>query len=94
MASNKEDLELFCQCTLLAFDLQAQYDCKILDKDLIVNSIPSQSGSSNPIGICMRYLLTKEFIRLQMDNSTGEHNFVATRLGSACLGNTTAVCRA
>lgn len=83
MATTKGDLEAFYRCTLFASDKQAW---KILDKHLIENSTLSQN-TCNPIGICMRYLLTKEFVRLQMNDSTKENNFIATRLGSACLGN-------
>lgn len=89
MVTTKADLEAFCQCTLLASEKQAQYKCEILERDLVGNSTSSQDkdGNSNPIGICMRFLLKKEFIRLQMNDNTKENNFVATRLGSACLGN-------
>lgn len=85
MATTKDDLETFCQCTLLATEKPTEYKFK---NEFAGNGLVSQEDNdvSDPIGACMRYLLQKEFIRLQLNGNTKENHFIATRLGSACLG--------
>lgn len=87
IATTKSDLETFCQCTLLA--LEQQYNCEILERDLERNGASSQDedGITDPLGKSMRHLLRKEFIQIQMNDSTNENNFVATRLGRAVLAS-------
>ena len=40
----------------------------------------------DPIANCMQFLINYEFIRQQMNEDTHEMNYIATRLGNACLG--------
>lgn len=87
MATTKTDLETFCQCTLLASE--QQYNCELLERDLQRNGGSSQDEDeiTDPLGKSMRYLLRKEFIQIQKNDSTNENHFVATRLGRACLAS-------
>ncbi|XP_037047750.1 DNA polymerase theta isoform X2 [Bradysia coprophila] len=88
MATTKADLEAFCQCTLYASE--QHYKCEILERDLIRTGTSTQDEGriiTDPIGISMSHLLRKEFIQLQRNDSTNETNFIATRLGRACLAS-------
>lgn len=91
MATTKEDLEAFCNCTLLSSEKQINFKCELMEKDSqLSGGFRSQEkdrdDGSDPIGTCMRFLLAHEFIRLQMNDNTKEMNFISTRLGNACLG--------
>lgn len=94
MATTKEDLEAFCDCTLLSTEKQINFKCEMLGNEfqstIRTGSCPpqeqNQDDASDPIGTCMRFLLQNEFIRLQMNDNTNEINFISTRLGNACLG--------
>lgn len=90
MAKDKNDLEAFCGCTLLSTERQLHFRCKTLETDsqlAIKNDTPSGQDDEDPIGICLQFLLNKEFIRLQMNDQSKLNNCIATRLGKACLGN-------
>lgn len=96
MASTKNDLESFCDCTLLSVEKQIKFKCEIEDKELasscrsdIRSQEENQDCGSDPIGTCMQFLLKYEFIRIQMNENNNEINFISTNLGNACLGNYT-----
>lgn len=89
LATTREDMESFCQCTLLAAE-------KLLEDDVASNGKPAllsqkDKDSCDPIGVCTEYLKEREFIRPQIDEITKENHFIATNLGSACLGITFAI---
>ncbi|KAJ6647650.1 DNA polymerase theta, partial [Pseudolycoriella hygida] len=88
MATTKADLEAFCDCTLLSTEKHINFKCEILDNEFKCssgNGSQEQDHGSDPIGTCMRFLFKYEFIRFQMNENTKEMNFIATRLGNACL---------
>lgn len=85
MAKDKNDLETFCGCTLLSTERQLHFRCTLeTDSE---SAMTNDDDGSDPIGRCVRFLLNKEFIRLQLNDETKENNCIATRLGNACLGN-------
>lgn len=94
MATTKTELEEFCNCTLLSSEKQIKFQYKALNAHLLtataIGNMRSQEGDEahdvDPIETCMKFLLNYEFIRLQMNETTNEINFIATRLGNACLG--------
>lgn len=50
------------------------------------NETTADYSEQNPIAACMQFLITYEFVRLQLNDETNEMNYVPTRLGRACLG--------
>lgn len=88
------ELEAFCNCTLLSTEKKTTFKYQTLASDFQFSvGIGTRSQDQNkeddgtdPIKTCMRFLVMNEFIRLQMNHTTNEYNFIATRLGNACLG--------
>lgn len=61
---------------------------KVLKSSQTENSDKNNGEKSNldPIAGCMQFLEEYEFIRIHFNEDTHELNYVATRLGHACLG--------
>lgn len=87
MAKTSTDLEQFANCTLLAseHDICFAYDGSVRNRSQIVSK--SLVANDDPISNCMEFLIKYEFIRLQLNEETNEMNFMATRLGAACLNS-------
>lgn len=96
MAVTKDDLEAFIKSTLLYSErnFEIKYFAEVSP---LVSGRKTRSGKlikhtpaddeADPIGNCMHFLEEYEFIRLQFNEETQEMNYIATRLGHACLGN-------
>lgn len=98
MAVTKQDLEAFIKSTLLYSE--KNFEIKYFsDENHLVPSRRTRSGKlikttpnansgddSDPIGRCMLFLEEYEFIRLQFNEDAQQMNYIATRLGHACLG--------
>lgn len=78
VATSKEDIENFVNCTLLSTQKQLAIQEKEQSQD--------ESTDSEYISGALDFLIEYEFIRLQNNEETQEQHYVATRLGSACLG--------
>lgn len=96
MAVTKGDLESFIKSTLLYSE--KNFDIHIMDdisfgpgrktrSGRLIKSTPNDNDA-NPICQSIRFLEEYEFIRMQFNDETQEMNYVATRLGHACLGKT------
>jgi DNA polymerase theta len=94
VANTKTDLENFTKCTLL----WAEKGCTFkffVDNDVAVKKKqqPRREATDDPnilldpMTACMEFLTEYEFIRLQLNDETNEMNYVATRLGQACLAS-------
>lgn len=98
MAITKQDLEDFIKTTLLHSErnLEIKY---FAEENVVAAARRTRSGkliknTSNskvdeemdPIGRCMLFLEEYEFIRMHFNEDTQEMNYIATRLGHACLG--------
>ncbi|XP_065358466.1 DNA polymerase theta [Calliphora vicina] len=79
VATSKEDIENFVNCTLLS----AQKKLSIQEKE----QSQHESTDSDFISGALDFLIEYEFIRLQNNEETQEQHYVATRLGSACLAS-------
>ncbi|XP_053947271.1 DNA polymerase theta isoform X1 [Anastrepha ludens] len=75
VATSKEDIDNFIKCTLLWAEKQLSEQGK--DK--------SESDDGLFITDAIDFLIEYEFVRLQVDSETNRENFLATRLGQACL---------
>lgn len=78
MATSKEDIDNFVNCTLLSAQKQLATQEKEKSHD--------ESNDDAYIGGALDFLIEYEFIRLQKNEETQEEHYVATRLGQACLG--------
>lgn len=80
VACTKEDIDNFVNCTLLSAQkqLESQNQKSTQDQD--------ETLDQGCIGSALDFLIEYEFIRLQNNEETQEQNYVATRLGQACLG--------
>lgn len=94
MASTAADLERFANCTLLAAQMDVPFSTRsaepLGDRMLLTrNSTNDNTATADPIGECLKFLLKYEFVRLQTgdDVATTTPQFVATRLGMACLAS-------
>lgn len=104
MAITKTDLENFIKSTLLYSE--KNFEIKYFDDDSFLvpgrktrsgkmikgNLTGSKDEEMDPIGKCMLFLEEYEFIRLQYNEDTHEMNYIATRLGHACLGMHQLIC--
>lgn len=96
VATTRHDLKAFVESTLLYADtrMEIKYFDEILDefghqsKSSTRTRKLSESEARNLdfVGQCMHFLERYEFIRLQYDDTCQEINYIATRLGYACLG--------
>lgn len=61
---------------------------KVMKRSQVDNDSENNDEKSNldPIAECMQFLEKYEFIRVHFNEDTNELNYVATRLGHACLG--------
>lgn len=103
MAVSREDLEQFTNATLLATERGVPFSCATAADALgdsrrrrrsrnssTMDSEAAEDDDSDPIAMCLRFLLRYEFVRLQTPDDgagEGESLFVATRLGMACLAS-------
>lgn len=78
VASTKRDIDSFFSCTLLS----AQRQCSASVKEEA-----QEEEETQDISDALDFLLEYEFIRLQSDDETDMQNYVATRLGAACLAS-------
>lgn len=97
MATTKLDLENFIKCTL--FHSEHNFEINYFNQQTLETYLKqTRSGkvqgnsqdaneSNDPIGQCMQFLEHYEFIRLHFNEDTREMNYVATRLGHACLAS-------
>lgn len=76
VATTKDDIESFVNCTLLSAEKQLSVQGK--DK--------SKLDEGYFITDALDFLIEYEFVRLQVDSETNRESYVATRLGQACLG--------
>ncbi|KAL7729135.1 hypothetical protein ACLKA6_009605 [Drosophila palustris] len=79
VASTREDIENFVNCTLLS----AQNS---LESSTAKGEEPEEEDT-HYINDALDFLIEYEFIRLQTDEETDKENYVATRLGTACLAS-------
>lgn len=100
VASTKNDIKLFINSLLLCVEKGTNL-FKYFEKDdyekSFVNNISNKgakktsiieecSQNEDPIANCIAFLIEYEFIRLQLNEETNEMNYIPTRLGNACLG--------
>lgn len=95
IAKKSHEIESFIKCTLYHsehnfginyFDLALKnFLQKSQSKKKLLN-LAEDIDDPDQIGQCMQFLEQYEFIRLHLDDDTQELNFIATRLGYACLG--------
>ncbi|XP_037810645.1 DNA polymerase theta isoform X2 [Lucilia sericata] len=79
VATSKEDIDNFVNCTLLSAQKQLATQEKEQSQD--------ECSDSEYIGGALDFLIEYEFIRLQKNEETQEEHYVATRLGHACLAS-------
>ncbi|EDW97149.1 DNA polymerase theta [Drosophila yakuba] len=77
VASTKQDIDCFVNCTLLS----AQKAFQAKEKP------PDQDSDSHYINDALDFLVEYEFVRLQKDEEEETTAYVATRLGAACLAS-------
>uniref|UniRef100_B3P470 DNA polymerase theta n=1 Tax=Drosophila erecta TaxID=7220 RepID=B3P470_DROER len=77
VASTKQDIDCFVNCTLLSAQKAFQAKDKPLDED----------SDSHYINDALDFLVEYEFVRLQRDEEEETTSYVATRLGAACLAS-------
>lgn len=95
VATTKADLEMFAKCTMLASDRDISFVYVEADVVATANSSAKPKDSTalpndqslDPIADCMTFLIRYEFVRLQLNEETSEMNYIATRLGTACLAS-------
>lgn len=56
-------------------------------KNSSIHDTTNGDNEFDPISSCMQFLIKYEFIRMQLNEDTNEMNFMATRLGTACLAS-------
>lgn len=78
MATTRQDIDRFVNCTLLS----AQKAMKNAE-----NPVADEESDSNYINDALEFLIEYEFVRLQTDEETETSAYVATRLGAACLAS-------
>lgn len=76
VATSKEDLDNFVNCTLLSVQKQKQEKEQTTTTTIDIEYI----------GEVLDFLIEYEFIRVQTNDETQKQHYVATRLGNACLG--------
>ncbi|TMW41572.1 hypothetical protein DOY81_013349, partial [Sarcophaga bullata] len=79
VATSKEDIDSFVNCTLLSAQKQLETQDKEQNQD--------KTFDQEYIGNALDFLIEYEFIRLQNNEETQEQYYVATRLGQACLAS-------
>ncbi|XP_039491520.1 DNA polymerase theta [Drosophila santomea] len=77
VASTKQDIDCFVNCTLLS----AQKAFQAKEKP------PDEDSDSHYINDALDFLVEYEFVRLQKDEEEETTAYVATRLGAACLAS-------
>uniref|UniRef100_A0A6P4FCY1 DNA polymerase theta n=1 Tax=Drosophila rhopaloa TaxID=1041015 RepID=A0A6P4FCY1_DRORH len=77
VASTKQDIDSFVNCTLLS----AQKALQAKDQP------PDDDSDSHYISDALDFLVEYEFVRLQTDEEAETKAYVATRLGAACLAS-------
>ncbi|XP_016961333.1 DNA polymerase theta [Drosophila biarmipes] len=77
VASTKQDIDCFVNCTLLS----AQKALEAKDEP------PDEDSDSHYINDALDFLVEYEFVRLQTDEEAETTAYVATRLGAACLAS-------
>lgn len=82
VASTREDIDNFVNCTLLSAQNSWRSSSKAEQEQKLENE-----DDSNFINDALDFLIEYEFIRLQTDEETDKQNYVATRLGTACLAS-------
>lgn len=83
IAQTENDLEYFFKCTLLYLD----HKHATMHGDAMTSENKTNSAeNSDPIKHSMQFLEQYEFIRVHFNEDKEEKNFIATRLGYACLG--------
>lgn len=94
MATTKADLEKFIRCTLIYseknFEIHYFHENNSRSKQTRANGSKNTSkmdDNEDPIAQCMNFLEQYEFIRIHFNEDSKEMNYIATRLGHACLGN-------
>ncbi|XP_034663462.1 DNA polymerase theta isoform X1 [Drosophila subobscura] len=80
VASTRQEIESFVNCTLLSAE-------KAMAKQSEEQQEQEQDSDSQFIAEALDFLIEYEFIRHQVDEDVGTANYVATRLGSACLAS-------
>lgn len=80
VASTKQDIDSFFNCTLLS--AQRKIAAAVQEEQQ-----EQEEDEAHFICDALDFLLEYEFIRLQTDEETGMQNYVATRLGAACLAS-------
>lgn len=76
MASTRQDIDSFYNCTLLSAQKEGE-----LEED------HNPEAAADYISDALDFLIEYEFIRLQTDEETETENYMATRLGAACLAS-------
>ncbi|KAM7364011.1 DNA polymerase theta isoform 2-T3 [Cochliomyia hominivorax] len=79
VATSKEDIDNFVNCTLLSAQKQ------LINQEEEESHNKSSDGEN--IGSALDFLIEYEFIRLQKNDETQVQYYVATRLGQACLAS-------
>ncbi|KAH8358548.1 hypothetical protein KR093_000848, partial [Drosophila rubida] len=77
VASTREDIDNFVNCTLLSAQNSLRDE----------QQAEEQEDDTNNINDALDFLIEYEFIRLQTDEEGDKQNYVATRLGTACLAS-------
>ncbi|KAH8407953.1 hypothetical protein KR222_005001, partial [Zaprionus bogoriensis] len=77
VASSRQDIDSFVSCTLLS--AQSSLQQKQQQQD--------QEEDAHYVSDALDFLVEYEFVRLQTDEETELQQYVATRLGSACLAS-------
>lgn len=80
VASSREDIDRFVNCTLLSAQNSVQQADEEKDKE-------THEEDSTFVCDALDFLVEYEFIRLQMDEESDTQKYVATRLGAACLAS-------
>ncbi|XP_030556308.1 DNA polymerase theta [Drosophila novamexicana] len=76
VASTRQDIDSFFNCTLLSAQKEGE-----LKED------HNPEAAADYISDALDFLIEYEFIRLQTDEETETENYMATRLGAACLAS-------
>jgi len=77
VASTKQDIDCFVNCTLLSAQKAMQAKDQSQEED----------SESHYINDALDFLVEYEFVRLQSDEEAETTSYVATRLGAACLAS-------
>ncbi|SPP80381.1 DNA polymerase theta [Drosophila guanche] len=81
VASTRQEIESFVNCTLLSAEKAMAKQSEEQQQQ------QEQDSDSQFIAEALDFLIDYEFIRHQVDEDVGTANYVATRLGSACLAS-------